>query len=153
MNLTRPTVDTDVVEFVRLGQRVSLNFTVPIRNRETFDAVMAAAQGGNNFDPDQVARTIDTLFGEAMKVEFGAEGSAVLYIEVPFTTSQRLDATVVGLGGKYTALQRQDYARRVIEWARAMRADEITVQQHPATEAPVVGKPGENPYRIRVWWD
>lgn len=46
-----------------------------------------------------------------MKVEFGAEGSAVLYIEVPFIPSQRLDVTIGGLGEKYTALQRQDYTR------------------------------------------
>jgi hypothetical protein len=149
----RHAVDTDVVEFVRLGQRVSLNFTVTVRNRPTFDRVMAAAQGGNHFDPDLVASTIGTLFDESMKIEFGAEGSAVLYIEVPYTSGQRLDGAVVGSGERYTADQRQDYARRVIEWARRMRADEITVQQHPVTEYPVVGNPGEHPHRIRIWWD
>jgi hypothetical protein len=39
------TVDQHVVDFVRLGQRVSRNFTVRMRNRATFDAVMAAAKG------------------------------------------------------------------------------------------------------------
>lgn len=153
MTRTRHAVDTDVVEFVRLGQRVSLNFTVPIRNRATFDRVMATAQGGNNFDPDLVGSTIGTLFDESMEVDFGAEGSAVLYIEVPYFSGQRLDSTSVGSGDKYIADRRQDYTRRVIDWARRMRADEITVQQNPATEEPVVGKPGENPYRIRIWWD
>ncbi|OXM56412.1 hypothetical protein CFP71_13365 [Amycolatopsis thailandensis] len=153
MTRNRHVVDTDVVEFVRLGHRVSLNFTVPLRNRPTFDRVMATAQGGNNFDPDLVASTIGTLYDESMEVLFGAEGSAVLYIEVPYFSSQRLDSTSVDSGEKYTADQRQDYARRVIDWARRMRADEITVQQNPVTEYPVVGQPGEHPYRIRIWWD
>ncbi|WP_410646182.1 hypothetical protein [Amycolatopsis sp. cmx-4-54] len=61
--------------------------------------------------------------------------------------------TSVGSEEKYTAEQRQDYASRVIDWARRMRADEITVQQNPVTEYPVVGKPGEHPYRIGIWWD
>jgi hypothetical protein len=79
------TVDEDVVAFVRLGQRVSLNFTVRMRNRATFEAVMASALGGNAFVPYEVMRTIGSVFDDAAGVEFGAEGSAVLYVEVPFT--------------------------------------------------------------------
>jgi hypothetical protein len=150
---TDQAVNRDVVEFVRLGQRVSLNFTVPLRNRATFDAVMAEALGGNNFDPHRVAISIGSLFDDAMDVEFGAEGSAVLYIAVPFYPRQRLDAHAGQLGERYTDEQRRDFARRVIEWARTMQADEISVQQHPVTPEPVWGQPGENPYKIRIWWD
>ncbi|CRK56935.1 hypothetical protein [Alloactinosynnema sp. L-07] len=146
-------VDTSVVEFVRVGQKVSLNFTVGIRNRATFQAVMAEALGGNNFDPSRVASTIGSLFDDAMRVDFGAEGTAVLYLDVPYFENQRIGCSAASTNTRFTDSERQAYAQRVIDWAREMRADEITVQQHPITPAPVVGKPGDNPYRIRIWWD
>ena len=47
----------------------------------------------------------------------------------------------------------RDFARRVIAWARRVRADEITVQQFPIiTETFIDNEPGEHPYRIRIWW-
>jgi hypothetical protein len=147
-------VDSEVVQFVSLGQRVSTNFTVNLGNRATFDAVMATAMGGNNFDPHAVATSIGSVLDDAMSVEFGAERSPVLYIEVPFFTHQRLAAPKdMGMGPKYTDAQRQAFARRVIDWARTMLADEITVQQYPVTPEPADGEPGEHPYRIRIWWD
>lgn len=147
---------TDIVEFVRLGQRVSRNFTVVLSSRVVFDAVMAAAMGANNFDPREVARTIGTLFDDAMKVEFGAKGSPVLYIEVPFFTQQRLAATSAKFGDRYTDEQRRAYTRQVITWARAMLADENSVQQDlfgPGNGVVVEGEPGEAPHRIRIWWE
>lgn len=147
------TAETDIVRFVQIGQRVSTNFTVTLPNRATFDAVMAAPLAANEFDPTEVARTIGTLFDDAMQVEFGAEGSAVLYLTVPFFTHQRIAATT-GSGERYTDEQRRCYARDVIAWARRMRADEISVRQYPITDHVwVEDEPGEHPYRIRIWWD
>ncbi|MFC4859283.1 hypothetical protein [Actinophytocola glycyrrhizae] len=82
----------EIVEFVRLSQRVSTNFTVTLPSREVFDAVMTAMERANSFDPREVAQTIGSLFDNAMRVTFGAEGSPVLYIEVPFFTHQRITA-------------------------------------------------------------
>ena len=143
----------EIVEFVRLGQSVSTNFTVTLPSREVFDAVMAAVERVNSFDPREVAQTIGSLFDNAMRVTFGAEGSPVLYIEVPFFTHQRITAST-GFGDRYSDDQRRDFARQVISWARAMRADEIFVEQYPETSGCVVeGEPGEHPHRIRIWWD
>ncbi|WP_410570654.1 hypothetical protein [Amycolatopsis sp. cmx-4-61] len=153
MPLDRNVVNNDVVEFARLGQKVSLKFLVPLRNRATFDKCMATVQGGNSFDPVEVARTIGLLFDDAMDVEFGAEGSAVLYITTAFFPNQCIGPRTDKRHERYTDAERQDYAQRVIDWARTMGANEITVQQHPATDQDVVGKPGEHPYRIRLWWD
>jgi hypothetical protein len=148
------TVDQDVVAFVRLGQRVSQNFTVHMRNRETFDAVMAAAQGCNAFSPQDVARTIGPLFDDSMSVSFGAEGSPVLYIDVPFFPHQRYRSTECGMSERFSDEERQAFAQRVIDWARTVRADEISTQQYPPE--PILhawNKPGEHPYKIRIWWD
>lgn len=148
------TVEQDVVDFVRLGQRVSLNFTVRMRNRATFEAVMAAALGGNAFDPHEVARTIGPVFDGAMGVEFGAEGSAVLYIDVPFFPHQRYGSTQVGMSEPYGDEERRAFAQRVIDWAKRVRADEISTQQYPPEPTlRVWNEPGEHPYKIRIWWD
>jgi hypothetical protein len=72
---------------------------------------------------------------------------------VPFYPRQRLGAGAGQLGEPYADEQRRDFARRVIEWARTVEADEISVQQHPVTPEPVWDEPGENPYKIRIWWD
>jgi hypothetical protein len=148
------TVDQDVVDFVRLGQRVSRNFTARMRNRATFEAVMAAALGGNAFVPHEVAGTIGSVFDDASGVEFGAEGSAVLYLEVPFFPHQRYGSTQVGSSERYSDEQRRAFAQRVIDWARTMRADEISTQQYPPEPTlRVWNEPGAHPYKIRVWWD
>jgi hypothetical protein len=145
-------IDANVVRFVQLGQQVSTNFRITLPNRATFEAVMAVALGDNNFDPREVARTIGTLFDDAMKVELGAEGSAVLYIEVPFFTGQRLSSPN-GLRQRYSDEQRREFTRRVIACARRVGADEVSVQQFPiTTDLFVDDEPGEHPYRIRIWW-
>jgi hypothetical protein len=145
--------DNDVAECVRLGERVSRQFLVPLSDRVTFTAAMQMSMVCNNFVPQRVADTIGSLFDEAMSVEFGAEGSPVFYITVPFFTGQRLDRSVVGMGRRYSDAERHAYTQRVIDWARSMHADEITVAQYPPTDRPTVGTPGEHPYRIRLWWD
>ncbi|WP_280248519.1 MULTISPECIES: hypothetical protein [Nocardia] len=153
-NDTTTSVNADVVEFARLGWLTSLRWTVDLRNWATFTAVMEAIQGCNNFDPAAVAATFGPLFGDAMHVEVGREASAVMYVSVPFSPRQRLRSDA-GTGERYTAEQRQEFAARVIAWARSMRADEINVRQYPpsAELGDVIGKPGPNPYRIRLWWD
>lgn len=153
MTSDQQAVDKDTIEFVRLGQRVSLQFIVPLRNRATFDAVMKITHGGNYFDPHEIAATIGPVFDNAANVEFGLELSAVLYMTVPFYPGQRYGDTSRDTGQKYTDADRQAYTRDVIEWASAMRASEITVQQFPPTLQAIDNEPGEHPYRIRLWWD
>jgi hypothetical protein len=149
--LTR--IDTDIVEFIRLGNRVCRNYRVHLPNRATFNAAMSVAQGCNNFNPTRVAKTIGDIFDDAMHVEFGAEGSPVLYITLPFWSHQRMGTETFGMGEKYTVEQRQESAQRVIDWARSVQADEICTYQYPHTDSPVWNRPGDHPYRLRIWWD
>lgn len=145
-------INADVVEFIRLGNLVCLDYRVDVGNRATFDAAMRRIRGCNSFDPGRVARAIGEIFDDAMAVEFGAEGSPVLYVTVPFYAGQRIGASC-GVREKYTLEQRQEYAGRVIDWAKHMDADEICVYQHPRTEQPIWNGTGDHPYRVRIWWD
>jgi hypothetical protein len=150
----RETIHTDTVEFVRLGQRVCLNYHVGIGNWVTFVAAVEAAGDYNEFDPRKIVDSFEELFGVASQVEFGRESSCVMYVSLPFWSHQRNDSRRFGMGEKYTDEERQEFASRFIAWARSVKADEISVQQFPALpDGDVWNKPGEHPYRIRIWWD
>ncbi|MGF6881708.1 hypothetical protein ABH933_001219 [Nocardia sp. GP40] len=154
MKSRTPAVNSDVLEFARLGYRTSLEWTVRITDWPTFTAVMDVVGGYNCFDGHRVARTFEPPFYTAMGIEFGREGSPVMYVDVPFYPNQRIGSDA-RTGGRYTDEQRREYAALVIDWARRMRADEISVQQFPSPpdNRDVEGKPGPHPYRIRLWWD
>ncbi|GAA1657075.1 hypothetical protein GCM10009765_03210 [Fodinicola feengrottensis] len=90
-------------------------------------------------------------------------GSAVFTgnVTVPFWTKRFLKANdkTVNPGTKLTQQARIHYARDVTAWARAMSADEISVQQFPVPDDPNDRKVwdgtevGRDPYEIRIWWD
>lgn len=151
----RPTtVDADTVEFIRLGDLVSLDFKAGIRNIETFAAAMAAHRGCNQFDPERVAKTFAPLFDDVSTVEFGAEGSPVMYVSLPYWPQQRNGGARPGEAReKYSDETRRDLAARVIAWARSVEADEISSYQKPGNGDPVWNGTGEQPRRIRIWWD
>lgn len=153
MNDLRTRINPDVVEFVRLGQRVCLNYHVNLMNRAEFNAAMSVIDDYNNFDPARIMETIGAVFDDVMHIEFGRESSCVLYITLPFWSHQRLGSETFGMGERYSVDQMQETAQRVIDWAQSMQADEICTYQHPHTDSPVWGKPGAHPYRIRIWWD
>jgi len=48
---------------------------------------------------------------------------------------------------------RQQFTADVIAAGRAPRADEITTRQVTGEPAIVVGRPGDRPYEVRLWWD
>ena len=146
-------IDTDVVEFVRLGQMILRNFIVPIGNRATFEEVMATSAFGKTFDPTRVAATIGPVFGGAMRVHFGRICWIILDIDVPSFPHQRIEHTGTAHSAKYRPGERQDFTQRVIDWGVEMGTYEAIVRQHPFTKREPANKPGENPSRIRLFWE
>lgn len=144
--------NSDVVDFVRIGQRVSLDYRVDVRDYATFEAVMAVADGCNAFDPAVVAKTFRELFGDISHVEFGAESSTVMYVHLASWSHQRSGAPSIGAKEKYTNEELRRVAGRVITWARSMGAGEICSYGLGRAE-PTWNGTGERPHRIRIWWD
>ena len=97
--------NTDIVEFVRLGYQVSLDWRVHLNNRATFNAAMNLVRGYNNFDGPKVSKTIGSVYDDAMHVEFGRERSPVLYVTLPFWTHQRIGSEYSGMGDPYSREQ------------------------------------------------
>lgn len=143
-------VDRRIVQFIKLGHEVSLYWTVRIPNYPTLVAAMNALGAGNEFDPERIAATFEPLFDESMSVEFGREASEVLYVHIPFHAQQR-HRGADGQHGRISDEDRIAFAQRVIDWAKEMHADEISGEQFGGDR--VWNAPGDNPHRIRVWWD
>lgn len=149
--MTDETVDRDVVEFVRLGLKVSHHFLARMRNRATFEAVLAAVDAANEFDPMEVLRTFGPLFDDVSAIDVGAEGTVVLYVNIPHYPSQ-CNGAKDNPNERYTDEQRQELTQRVIAWANKVRADEVATEQSMSMER-VWNAPGDNPGRVRIWWD
>jgi hypothetical protein len=153
--------DESTVQFIKLGYDVSLSFRATMNNWETFAASLRAIGGYNRFNAEDVIASFRELFDNSMTVEFGRESSPVMYISLPFWTHQRKGSPSYGMGEHYTNEQRQDMARAIIDWARSVHADEISVSQFGSVGnrpddvwvTPYSNAPGDNPYRIRLWWD
>lgn len=147
----------DIVQFVRLGQRVSTTITVTLPSHEVFDAAMTAAERVNSIRPARGGPDHRSPVRQRHAGHVRRRGISGALHRGPVLHPQRITAPTGpggpgGPGDRYTDEQRRDFARQVIPWARVMRADEISVEQYPTTNGCVVeGTPGEHPHRI--WWD
>lgn len=153
------TIDDELVRFVRLANRVHcLHYRIPVPNWPTFAAIMdAMGDGYNDFDPRHVTVTFAPLFPTCNGIEFGAEGTAVLYLTIPYFEHQRRDHPAHPAGREYTDEQRRAHTQQLIDWAHEVQASEVTVQQFVPGQADqpqdVWNSPGDAPCRVRVWWD
>jgi hypothetical protein len=163
-------VNTDVVEFVKLGDRVSLDYRVEIPNRATLDAVLAVCKEYNFFDPDRVAKTVGEVFDDLAQIVFERDGlDVIMNLMVPIFNIQRYGDTTereytsekprratqrfLDKVREYTWEERQAFTQRIIDWAQLVEAHEITVQQLGKRVPPVPNAPGANPFRVRILWD
>jgi hypothetical protein len=92
----------------------------------------------NNFNGQKAADALLQLRGKVSGVEFGREGSPVIYIELPFWTHQREETAWSGQG---TRISDSESAALVSEirqlFVNQLKADEFSVEKR----------------RVRIWWD
>lgn len=137
-------VDLKVAEdFVRIGYGIdkerrfqSTEFLTPrLRSTQAAHLVRLVKQY-NNFEGERVASAVTSLRGRVAGVEFGREGSPVLYLELPYWTNQREEAT--GPGVKIAAAENDDFVAEL----RALFVNELKADEFSAR-----GR------RVRIWWD
>ena len=134
-----------------------LNYRVRATTREGFEEMLDAirAISVNEFYGPKVAMTLKDLAEEGLiaSVEFGAEGTPVIYISPPFWKHQSiLGAT--GKNRKYTEAERREMLKRIIEGMKDAEPDELFVVD--MLENPVdPDDPSRDPslMRVRAWWD
>ena len=92
----------------------------------------------NEFNGERVAAAVEKLRGRVSSVEFGREGSPVLYIELPYWTHQREETLPSGMGTRITDAQTEELVAEIRKaFVGELKADEFSV----------------NSRRVRIWWD
>jgi hypothetical protein len=91
----------------------------------------------NSFEGERVAAAVQQLRGRVSGVEFGRDGSPVLFIELPYWTHQREETLTEGMG---TKIPDSENEQLVSELRRTF------VTELKASEFSVRGR------RVRVWW-
>ena len=139
-------VDQQVAEaFVRIGfglnekQRFqSTEFLTPRLRTAQATPLIRLVKDYNEFNGERVAAAVEKLRGRVSGVEFGREGSPVLYIELPYWTHQREETVPQGMGTKITDAENDDLVAELRQvFVRELKADEFSVNRR----------------RVRVWWD
>lgn len=139
-------VDQQAAEaFVRLGfglnegQRFqSTAFLTPFLRTTQAAPLIRLVKEYNEFNGERVAAAVEKLRGRISRLEFGREGSPVLYIELPYWTHQREEADTSIQGTRITDAEND----RLVDELRQVFVDELK-----ADEFGVDGR------RVRVWWD
>lgn len=141
-----PEMDMEVAEkFVRIGYSLnkdqrfaSFEFLLPDMRTDQAAPLIRLVNKYNEFDGERVAAAVDALRGRVSSVEFGREGSPVLYLRLPFWTHQIEGAMATGPGTKISdaAIEKQVVDLRKI-FVDELKADEFSVERR----------------RVRVWWD
>jgi hypothetical protein len=136
-------VDLKLAEtFVRIGYGLekgfqSADFLTPrLRTAQAVPLIKMVKQY-NDFDGERVAAAVQNLRGKVSGVEFGRDGSPVLFIELPYWTHQREETTAEGMGLK---IDDKDIEQFVAQLRK------VFVTDLKASEFSVRGR------RVRVWW-
>lgn len=139
-------VDQQVAEtFVRIGfglnenQRFqSYEFLTPRLRTAHATSLIRLVREYNEFNGERVAAAVEKLRGQVSGVEFGREGSPVLYIELPYWTHQREETVLNGIGNKITDAENDKVVAELRQlFVGELKADEFSVNRR----------------RIRIWWD
>lgn len=126
-----------------LGQRgfQSTEFLTPILStRQAAQLVQLVPQYGKFFKGTDVAKGIQRFAGRVSYVQFGREGSPVLYIELPYWTHQREGPMTKGVGSRISDQENQ----QLVQELRNVFVNELLAEEFSAD--PIDRR------RIRIWW-
>ena len=139
-------VDPQVAEaFVRIGYGLdekknfqSTVFLTPRLRTVQATPLIRLVKEYNEFNGERVAAAVEKFRGRVSAVEFGREGSPVLYFELPYWTHQREEAVPKGMGTKITEAENEMFIAELRQlFVGELKADEFSVEHR----------------RVRVWWD
>lgn len=136
-------VDTKLAEtFVRIGYGLekgfqSTDFLTPrLRTTQAVPLIKLVKQY-NEFEGEKVAAAVQQLRGKVSGIEFGRDGSPVLFIELPYWTHQREETLTEGMGVKIEDKENDQLVAQL---------KQVFVAELKASEFSIRGR------RVRVWW-
>jgi hypothetical protein len=99
--------------------------------------LLSLVPGYNAWDASRVIRELSPVFPRLSGIEFGREGSPVLYATIPFWTHQAIKWVGSGMGERIPSEERGVIAGDFLKAMERADADELTFDGH----------------RARAWWD
>jgi hypothetical protein len=125
-----------------LGQRgfQSTQFLTPLLSTRQASQLVQLVPEYGTFKGSEVAKGIQRFAGRVSSVQFGREGSPVLYIGLPYWTHQREGPITKGVGSRISDQENQ----RLVQELRKVFVDELLAEEFSAD--PI------NKRTIRIWW-
>ena len=126
-----------------LGQRgfQSTQFlTPPLSTRQASQLVQLVPEYGRYFKGVEVAKGIQRFAGRVSSVQFGREGSPVLYMDLPYWTHQREGLLTKVPGQRISDQENQ----QLVQELRKVFVDQLLAEEFSAD--PI------NKRTIRIWW-
>lgn len=126
-----------------LGQRgfQSTQFlTPPLSTRQASQLVQLVPEYGRYFKGVEVAKGIQRFAGRVSSVQFGREGSPVLYMDLPYWTYQREGLLTKVHGQRISDQENQ----QLVQELRKVFVDQLLAEEFSAD--PI------NKRTIRIWW-
>jgi hypothetical protein len=119
----------------------SLHFRSERLSTDDMKQVLPLVDSYNGFVGTKVAAALEPLRGRIMYYEFGREGSPVIYVHLPYWTSQQEQSSVPREAArKFDAAEHAALVEKVRTVFKNVAADEI-------------GEADSSDHVIRVWWD
>lgn len=145
---TAGTLRDDAIAFVKLGygdqvqaEFRSLNFLTDELDTETAQAVVALVDQYNAYDGGKVAAALGRFKGRIDHYRFGRDQSPVLFIALPYWTSQREHSPDGDRGERIDAKAHA----KMVEELRKVFVDELQADEFSVD--PIFDR------TLRVWWD
>jgi hypothetical protein len=126
-----------------LGQRgfQSTQFlTPPLSTRQASQLVQLVPEYGRYFKGVEVAKGIQRFAGRVSSVQFGREGSPVLYMNLPYWTHQREGPLTKVPGQRISDQENQ----KLVQELRKVFVDRLLAEEFSADSI--------NKRTIRIWW-
>jgi hypothetical protein len=139
-------VDIKVAEtFVRIGFALDKNqrfqsteFRTPRLRTGQARHLIQLVKSYNDFEGEKVAAALASFEGRVSGVEFGREGSPVVYIELPYWTHQREGTSPSGMGSRILEEENKTLVQELHKaFVEKLKADEFSVNRRT----------------VRIWWD
>lgn len=131
--------------FIRIGYGLddSINFQstemlTPVMRTVQAQQLIRMVESYNNFEGVKVANSLTEFRGAVSGVQFGREGSPVIYIDLPYWTHQREETPSRGMGVRIPRAETEKLVARLrTVFVDTLKADEFSVDGN----------------RVRAWWD
>lgn len=139
-------VDISAAEtFVRIGFGLdehqkfqATEFRTPRLRTSQARHLIRLVKSYNEFDGEKVAQALAKFEGRVSGVEFGREGSPVLYIELPYWTHQREGTILSEKGVRVSDEENEKLVQELRDvFVSSLKADEFSTRKRT----------------VRVWWD